>query len=851
MTSHEQLPITRDLGEMAPRLAPLPQTIGAYRVLSEIGHGGMGVVYLAERRDGQFEQRVALKVLPAWAERGDHGRFLRERQFLARMEHKNISRLLDGGITEDGAPYFAMEFVAGEPLTVYAKREHLDLRARIGLFLKICDAVHYAHQHLIVHRDLKPNNVLVDAEGEPKLLDFGIAKAVDDGNQESNTQTVTQLMTPAYAAPEQILGKPVSTLTDVYALGVILHELLLGERPHPAREGMLLEAQIVQDTVPLPSSRRSAVASINARELRGDLDLILLSALKRDPTRRYASVEAMAKDLKAFLDGRPITARADSWTYRLQKLIARNRAASVAAAVGVSALLLALVMSLSLAERARMEAARAAAVKEFLLEMFDSSDPNRSGASNVTARELLDSAAMRVTARWGSDAETQREVRLSIATAYNRLGLFAPALKLLGESGGNADAELQRAIALRGLDRLAPAQAAAQRASSGLGLTALAAQRELASLSLAAGDFAAAEKRLLTTLPKVNDASLKVGMQIDLARIYSATERLPEAQRSARAALIEATQQLGAVNTTTAAAQTELATILDASGEREAAGAAYVQALATLTQLLGESHLRVLSARDAYGFFLLRSGDSAGAQRELRAALASAERAYGPQHASVGALKTSLSTLYARLGNLPGAETLAREALTIHRAVYGPNALETLETLNILATILGNAERFEEANVLFAESLRVANTLAPEVRERKLSSIEHKAANLLRRQNRCGEARALFVNVIARESRPDSNFNLEPTYARLAECELALNDPVSALQNAQRAYDISRSPRGLLANQSASLVAYARALAANGQEDESRSIARQALASAKQQFGVESPAYREALAAGQ
>jgi len=851
--SQADLPDTRKLNQMEATIAGPAcalTEIGAYRVLGVLGQGGMGVVYLAERRDGQFEQRVALKVLPAWAEPGDHGRFLRERQFLARMEHKNIARLLDGGLTADGAPYFALEYVDGEPLNAYAKRTELKLRERIALFLCICDAVHYAHQHLIIHRDLKPSNVLVDRDGIPKLLDFGIAKAVDTTSEANATQTVTRLMTPAYAAPEQILGQAVSTLTDVYALGVILHELLVGERPHPAREGMLTEAQIVQDTVQAPSSRKSAVPWIDPRALRGDLDLILLTALKRDPQRRYTSVEEFAKDLRSFLDGRPIAARADAWTYRLHKLIARNRAASVAASLGALALLAALVLSLHLAQRAQHEATRAEAVKSFLLQMFESSDPNLSGGANVTARELLDAAAVRANARLIADSPTRQDIALSIATAYNRLGLFASALKLLGDGSDTAEVALERAIALKGLDQLKAAQVAAQRAVEiGQGAIVTAAERELVALSVETGDLNAAQARLERVLPGVLDVEQRVRLKLDLARIFGKTERSAQALSVAQDALGEARARLGEQHTTTAAALTELATIFDAAGEREDAAKAYTQALATLDNLLGPSHLKVLQARDSYGFFLLRSGDSAAAEVEFKRALESAEAVYGPEHRSVGQLKLSLSTLYAKQGLIGPAERMARDALKINRQVYGNDSSETLETLNVLATILGNASRFDEANVLFAESIRVADTLAPAERARKLSSIEHKAANLLRRQGRCAEALPLFMRVIAREERPDSAFSLEPTYARLAECALALGDPKSALAHAKRAYAISQSPQGLPANRPTSLLAYALAQAANGAREKATALAKQASRDAEQQFGADSPAHREALAA--
>jgi eukaryotic-like serine/threonine-protein kinase len=851
----DPLPLTQRVDEPTLKRQPgQPETIGPYRVLGVLGQGGMGVVYLAERDDGLFEQRVALKVLPAWAEPGDHGRFLRERQFLARMEHPNIARLLDGGLTPDGAPYFALEYVDGEPLGTHVARAGLDLPARIALFLKIGDAVHYAHQHLVIHRDLKPSNVLIDASGEPKLLDFGIAKAVDRESL-NDTQTVTRLMTPAYAAPEQLLGEAVSTLTDVYTLGVILHELLIGERPHAARAGVLSEAQILSEPIALPSSRAGQVPGVPARALKGDLDLILLKALKREPARRYASVAAFSQDLRAWLNGRPISARPDSWRYRLGKLIARNRVASAVVAASVMAVLAGLVISLVLAERARTEAARAQAVQGFLLEMFAAADPDRRGAAQVTARELLDSAAREVNARFADDPVMASEVRLGVAGAYNRLGLNAPALALLAHPRRGAETAphaLERAIALKGVGRFDDARAAIDVAvARSRGAAQIYAQRERIALRIAKGELEQAETDLRALLPSVREPGLEVLLLLDLAQIEATTNRLSAAETSARRALERAESAFGSAHTRTADAAHALATILDAEGARVDADANYRRALGIYTARLGSAHAKVIAARDGYGFFLLRGGDAAGAEAEFRAALAEAERAYGPEHFTVGALKLSLSTLAAKRGDWAQAERDARTALAIQRRVYGPDSLEVLETLNVLATVLGNAERFSEANVLFAESLRVANTLEPDVRERKLSSIEHKAANLLRRQNRCAEAKPLFENVLKREDRPDSAFNLEPTLARLAECELALGEHAPALAHAERAYRLSESPSGLPANRSASLVAYARALRANGQTDAAEPIVRAALDSAQAQFGRDSPAWLEAAALDQ
>ena len=300
------------------------ERIGPWRVVRELGQGGMGVVLLAERVDGQFEQRGALKLIKLGMDSELLlARFLRERQILARLEHPHIARLLDGGVTDEGRPYFAMEYVDGQPLLRHCAERPLGLEQRIRLFVDICAAVQFAHRALIVHLDLKSSNVLVTSQGVAKLLDFGIAKLL--GADVAMTQTIdshARPLTPAYAAPEQLRGEAVSTTTDVYALGAILYELLTGRRPYDFRADATAQEirQLVDTTTPIaPSARGAADAPVPARRLRGDLDTIVLTALKRAPERRYATADALAEDLNRFLGGEPIRARRDNAWYRCSK----------------------------------------------------------------------------------------------------------------------------------------------------------------------------------------------------------------------------------------------------------------------------------------------------------------------------------------------------------------------------------------------------------------------------------------------------------------------------------------------------------------------------------------------------
>jgi eukaryotic-like serine/threonine-protein kinase len=354
--------VFRDSGEAATDYVPGTRLFGPYRLLRLIGQGGMGEVHLAERGDGAFEQRVALKLLPQPTP-GLMRRFRQERQILARLEHPDIARLLDGGVGEDNIPYFAMEYVEGRPVTQYAWTEKLDISTTLRLFIRICDAVQYAHRNLVVHRDLKPSNILVTADGTPKLLDFGIAKVLQATGETDATQTGARVFTPDYAAPEQIRGQAVTTATDVYALGVILYELLAGTRPYRlSGRDTTLEQAILQVEPAPPSAavdKSFGDAAQRRKQLRGDLDRIALTALAKEPERRYSSAETLAADIRRYLDGRPISARGDSSIYRMRKFIRRNRVAVGAAIIVALALISATSISIWEAGVARRQARQA------------------------------------------------------------------------------------------------------------------------------------------------------------------------------------------------------------------------------------------------------------------------------------------------------------------------------------------------------------------------------------------------------------------------------------------------------------------------------------------------------------
>ena len=440
-------------------------------MLRTLGVGGMGEVFLAERADAEFEQQVAIKVVYGGSlTRGVQSRIKIERQILAQLDHPNIAHLMDGGSLPDGTAYIVMEYVDGIPIDAFCDTNRLDIVARLKLFQTVCAAVHYAHQNLVVHRDLKPSNILVTAEGVPKLLDFGIAKLLDERQAGHHTLAVThadfRLMTPDHASPEQVRGQSITTSSDVYVLGVLLYKLLTGTGPFviPSMRLTDIERAICEKDPPLPSQAVGSDVSAEApgiteargntsanrlrRILRGDLDNIVLMAMRKEPERRYGSSQQMAGDIQRYLDGKPVIARRDTLSYRSAKFVRRHWL-PVAAGVSVVFLILAFatttyVQSVRISaerdrvaqqrERAERERARAEEVSSFLVNLFKLSDPGENRGNQVTARELLDSGAKRLQAGLQDQPATKAALLSTVGAVYDSLGQYQDALPILTES---------------------------------------------------------------------------------------------------------------------------------------------------------------------------------------------------------------------------------------------------------------------------------------------------------------------------------------------------------------------------------------------------------------------------------
>jgi eukaryotic-like serine/threonine-protein kinase len=412
--------------------------IGPYRLVRLLGEGGMGEVWLGERTDMLHKRQVALKLPHLLTGRAALAeRMAREREILAGLEHPNIARLYDAGITADGQPYLALEYVEGERIDAYCQRKQLDVPARLRLFLQVARAVAHAHANLVVHRDLKPTNILVTGAGEVKLLDFGIAKLLEDGRAQETelTQLAGRALTPDYAAPEQILGEPIGTAADVYALAVVLFELLTGGRPYQLKRGSraALEEAIVQAEPARPSSVVSDPRL--RRRLQGDLDTIVLKAMKKTPAERYGTVFALAEDLERYLDGRPVLAQADSGFYRMRKFVARNRLAVGAAAAIFVAIVAGAGVSMWQAQVALAEKHRAEAVKDFIASMFREASPfARTAQKPVTAADLLRNARDRIDGELRNDPMTRAELLTIVGSSLAGLGEFQRSAEVLAEA---------------------------------------------------------------------------------------------------------------------------------------------------------------------------------------------------------------------------------------------------------------------------------------------------------------------------------------------------------------------------------------------------------------------------------
>ena len=681
--------------------SPAGSIIGCWHVLRELGRGGMAVVMLAERIDGQFEQRVALKLIKRGMDsEAVLARFLRERQILARLSHPNIARLLDGGLSTDGRPYFVLEYVEGAPILAYCEAHSLGLRARLECILQICAALQFAHRQLVVHLDIKPSNVIVTEHGEVKLLDFGIAKLLGGALTEPAMQTHAHLqrpLTPGYAAPEQVLGEPVSTATDVYGVGCLLYELMTGQRASGLQDGANQEdarRALSRHTPPMPSQalgKSRNIADISARRLRGDLDNIILKALKSEPERRYPTIEALAEDLRRYLGGQPVSARRDTVHYRAGKFIMRHRLGVALGVAGLVGLLGTTTFALTQAHNARIHASRAQAVTRYLVDVFRVADPKGvPGGLKLSAREVLDVGAKRMQLQLTDQPQLEASFSAVLGTIYQNLG------------------ENERAVALlqRSLTLLPMAERSEVSHADTLALLARA-QYEKGDYAASALSSTQAQREHENRGNKPNAlVAQDLALQGEIARRqgeFAAGEVL------LRKALAMSRASLKAPDAQIASQLNELAALYGDMGRIEQATVLTEQALSMFRALYGEDHLDVAENLVNLGVFRMQTEHLAQALPAFDQAITIYRRILPNDHPLLALALANEARAFDRLKRFQEADPLYREALAMQRRVLGSQHPDLATTLNNLAVLrmhlddfLGSAEFSREAMAIWA-----------------------------------------------------------------------------------------------------------------------------------------------------
>ncbi|MGH9454035.1 MAG: tetratricopeptide repeat protein, partial [Terriglobia bacterium] len=698
------------------------QEFGPYKIKSKLGEGGMGVVYLAARAD--LGSQVALKILrDACLSPARRDRFASEQRTLAQLNHPSIARLYDADTLGDGTPWFAMEYVEGDPLTEYCRKHHSPLDKRLKLFRLVCEAVQYAHSHAVIHRDLKPSNIFAKEDGSVRLLDFGIAKQLEALDRPvDQTRTELRLMTPAYAAPEQIRGERVGIHTDVYSLGVILYELLTSRLPYdlsnrtPAQAESLLaghEPEKPSSVVRRTSQSADAASEVPSasRASWADLDVLCLTAMHKEPQRRYRSVEALIRDIDHFLKGEPLEARPDSWSYTLGKFVQRNRRA-VAAATMVFTVVIGLVIfytvRLTKARNAALaEAARTQRIQLFMLNLFQGGDEAAGPADTLRVVTLLDRGVQEARALDG-DPERQAELYQTLGSIYQKLGKFEPADSLLRNA-------LERRKSLFGSDS-----------------------------------------------PEVAESLVALGL------LRADQAQLAEAERLVRAGLALSKQKLPANHPAVAKATFALGKVLEDRG-------AYDQAI----QVLGEA-VRLQSASRA------GTQDLATSMTELanshfyaghydtsdslnRRVLAMRRQIYGERHPLVADTLINLGAIQFDRGHYREAERFDRQALDITEAWYGKEHPETADTMTIVGQALTYQHRYGEATALLERSLGILEHVYGPVHPRVAYAL-NELGNVAVRRGKLDDAEAYFSRALAtyRSVYGDQHYLISLTQSNLA-----------------------------------------------------------------------------------
>jgi len=667
-------------------IAPACREIGPYRLKRLLGEGGMGVVYLAERED--LGSVVSIKILrDAWMSPSRRERFTAEQRMLAQLTHPYIARIYDADTLPDGTPWFAMEYVEGKPLDAYCKTRRCSVAERLRLFRSVCEAVEYAHEHAIIHRDLKPSNILVKGDGSVRLLDFGIAKHIDGfGHPVDGTVTGLRLMTPAYAAPEQIRGDQVGVQTDVYSLGVILYELLAGRPPYDLTNLTPAEAAaaITGGDPDRPSGAAADRLSL-PRTAWADLDVLCLTAMHKDPQRRYRSVEALIHDLDHFLNQEPLESRPDSTAYRLRKFIARHRRAAFAAASAFALLLTLVVFFTVRLARARnaalAEAARTARIQRFMLNLFEGGDKAAGPTDDLRVVTLIDRGVEEARSL-ANEPAVQAELYQTLGGIYQKLGKFDRADVLMREA-----LDERRSLLGAGHPQVAETLLA-------LGL-----------LRLDQAQLEEAERLAREGLEKIKrfrprDDTALARATSTVGKVLAARGQYKEAIALLEGAVNEQ-QRMSPASADLAASLTELAAAQFLNGNYDSAEALDQRVLAMHRQLRGARHPLVADDLINLGDIHFQRGRYDRAEQFDRQALEITTAFYGENHYQTTTALTALSQALIFEKRFDDAEALLRRALAIREHVYGPMHPNVASTLNEIGNLAYQRDRLEEAEACF------------------------------------------------------------------------------------------------------------------------------------------------------
>ncbi len=824
------------------------ERIGPYRILDRIAEGGMGVVFLAERADQEFDKKVAVKLIRSGMDtRSIVERFRRERQILAGLEHPNIAHLLDGGSTSDGRPYFVMEYVEGEPIDLYCDHHRLGLEARLDLFLTVCDAIGHAHQNLVVHRDLKPSNILVTEEGTAKLLDFGIAKLLDEEGTEPEATELTRpgekALTPSFASPEQVRGELVSTASDVYSLGVILYRLLSGRRPYilqgiPARE---IERRILEEDPPLPSdglraanpeetgieelaAARSTLPQRLLRALEGDLDNVIMKAIAKERRSRYATVDQLALDLRHHLEGQPVSAHKPTFAYRANKFLRRNRV-GVAVAAAFLSVIIAWGISLSLqrreAEEQRDEAQELRQLFEASLT-FDS-DPDATGGVELTDKEKLDRFASKIR-ELDHRPEMQNQLSDMIAPILLKIGEIDSAQPIIERAYqsrvslfGKQHPEVAKSLLLKG--HLAMAHSAHQEAESyyraALAIFQKQPAKQVADVAETLNELARAlthqsqfeeaethHRRSLVLLQEIHGREhedVAVALS-NLGLLLKNQSKLDEAEALLRRAVAISSSALGEPHSQVAQHLNNLAAVLQDQGKLQDAESYYLRSLEMREQLFGTGHPDYMESLNNLGSLLNAMGQP-GRAREIFIDLIERERAYakGRPHYRVALRLQNLGSTEINLGNFAPAIQHLRESIVEFERSQSQGYKGYRAAHQSLATALRLRGASEEAEAIYREARdRRSEEWGPE--SLAVAPVSRSLALALHAQGKSTEAAALLTTAAkafrTAEGRAGKQTletlsilaQVEARLGRLSEAAASLEHCVTQLRDVARSY---------------------------------------------------------------